>query len=502
MEKKIILFLLILSISFNNYFVSSTSSSSSSSSSSECHQKIFSVSEVNPYNINSLVVIQGIFCLNSTEGIKVSFSVPEEGSNISYGLDCDDSLTIDSIGETITCRLSDYYSGNNAVNFSTLAIVMVYTPIPVPTPTPSKTPTKQNVGPVPVLGTGKYIFTNSSCPSGCSENGFCDVGNTCRCSQNQASFDCSVRVYNQTSLPSPKVQAFNTFSMSSSNEQFSVVLSHIIANPAGSTSGISMISQLSQYAVNNHSSSNDGLSFTMDGTTYTNGKPSSKPWLNQLQYDVLFTSLEEPSFSYENYKGAYLPLSSSAATITLTPTINLYYLPSVYYTTSGGATYSMIFKISNQHDSMSGYSNVFSETSNSITLSSGDGKNSLMVISLSDIYSFNQTTAPNHAYLSLLPISYSYLITNYDSDSLYVSVNIPSIYSTNNQNPYTIQLNINVYDIDPSSPSKLPKWALGLIVGFSVFISIIIIFTIAKYIKTKRQKYSIINDHHHHHDHY
>ncbi|EAL63989.1 hypothetical protein DDB_G0286983 [Dictyostelium discoideum AX4] len=497
MEKKILLFLLILSISFNNYFVSSTSSSSSSSS--ECHQKIFSVSEVNPYNINSLVVIQGIFCLNSTEGIKVSLNVPEEGSNISYGLDCDDSLTIDSIGETITCRLSDNYSGKNAVNFTTLAIVMVYTPIPVPTPTPSKTPTKQiAVGPVPVLGTSKYIFTNSSCPSGCSENGFCDVGNTCRCNQNQASFDCSVRVYNQTSLPSPIVQAFNTFSMSSSNEQFSVVLSHIIANPAGSTSDISMVSQLSQYAVSGNSSSKVGLSFTLDGTTYTNGKPSSKPWLNQLQYDVGFTSVEEPSFSYENYKGAYLPLSSSAATITLTPTININYLPTVYYTTSGGATYSMIFKISNQHDSMSGYSNVFSETSNSITLSSGDGKNSLMVISLSDIYSFNQTTAPNHAYLSLLPNPGSSLISNYDSDSLYVSVNIPSIYSTNNQNPYTIQLNINVYDIDTSSHSKLPKWALGLIVGFSVFIGIVIIFIIAKYIKTKRHNYSRINDHHHH----
>ncbi|KAN0006616.1 hypothetical protein ACTFIU_003330 [Dictyostelium citrinum] len=494
MEKKIILFLLILSISFN-YFVSS-----SSSSSSECHQQISSISEVNPYNMGSLVVIQGTFCLNSTEEIKISFSVPESGSNIAYGLDCDDSLTIDSNGETITCRLSDYYHGTNPVNFTTLASVMVYTPIPVPTPTPSKTPTTSKIGPVPVLGTRNYLFVNSSCPSGCSENGFCDAGNTCRCNQNQASFDCSVRVYNETSLPSPKAVDINTFSMSSSNEEFSVVLSHIIANPSGSPSDISMVSQLSQYAVIGNSSSKNNLYYKLDGTTYTNGKPSSKPWLNLLQYYVSFISVEKPSFSYMVYRGAYLPTSSSAASIQFSPTININYLPSVYFTTNGGATYSMVFKISNQHDSMSGYSTVFSETSNSIALSSGDGKNSLMVISLSDIYSFNQSIAPNHAYLSVLPSSLSSsLISNYDSDSLYVSVNIPSIYSTANQNTYTMQLNINVYDIiDPSTHNKLPQWALGLIVGVSVIIGIIIILVIIKYIKTKRHHYSRINDHHHH----
>ncbi|EAL63953.1 hypothetical protein DDB_G0286911 [Dictyostelium discoideum AX4] len=500
MIKKVKLFLLVLVLF--NFCVSP----SLSSSSSECQQTVYSVSEVSPYVLGSLVVIKGIFCLNSTNGVSVVLNVPEEHSNIVYGLNCND-LTIDSIGETITCRLSDIYqSQNNNANFSSLTTVAIYTPIPVPTPTPSPTPSpsppsKIGVGPVPVLGISNYIFTNSSCPQNCEINGFCDVASTCRCNEGYASFDCSVKVYNESSLPSPSVgDDFDTFSMSTSNEDFSIRLSHVLAN-------LEFQTQLSTLSVNNKSSNSNGLSYTLNGTIGSDGQATLSPWLNQLYYNVDFNINDddednEPSFKFSNYKGAYLPLSSSAATITINPTIDPQYLPSGFSHYHGFGEFYMIFEISNKHLTMSKYLSATPFIARSVTLWSEENVNSMMEISLSDIYSFDGSTVPEHAYLNVFN-SFDYqFIKNYSNSSLYVAIIIPQ---TSSYNPipmgtYTIQLNINVYDIRLSiSKGRFPPWFIALIVIIPSIIGIAIIAIIIKCVLSKRNSYSRIGDHPLHH---
>ncbi|KAN0042423.1 hypothetical protein ACTFIV_004988 [Dictyostelium citrinum] len=468
------------------------------SSSSECQQKVYSVSEVSPYVLGSLVVIRGIFCLNNTKGISVVLNAPQERTNIEYGLNCDDDLTIDSMGETITCRLSDIYQGQYSANFSSLTNVMIYTPIPVPSPNQSLSSSNVGISPVPVLGITNYIFTNSSCPNGCQPNGVCDVASTCRCNEGYASFDCSVKVSNETSLPSPKVSdEFDTFSMSTSNENYSIRLSHILAD-------FSFQTQLSTLSVNNKSSSSEGLSYTINGTIDANGKPTLSPWLNQLYYNVEFNTNDEPSFTYSNYKGAYLPLSSSAATITINPTLDPQFLSSAFSHYNGAAEYYMVFEISNKHSTMSRYSYDTPRISTSVTLTSQNNTNSIMVISLSDIYSFDQSTVPGHAYLVVFN-SFDYqFINNYTSDALYVAVAIPQ---TSSYNPipmgtYTIQLSINVYDTHSSIiRARLPPWLIAIIVIIPAIIGISIIAIIIKCVISKRNSYSRINDHspHHHH---
>ncbi|KAM9998637.1 hypothetical protein ACTFIY_008284 [Dictyostelium cf. discoideum] len=516
MIKKINLFLLVL-VLFNFCVSPSLSSSSSSSSSSECQQTVYSVSEVSPYVIGSLVVIKGIFCLNSTNGISVVLNVPEEHSNIVYGLNCND-LTIDSIGETITCRLSDIYQGQNNANFSSLTTVAIYTPIPVPTPSPTPTPTStpspsptpsppSKIGVVPVLGISNYIFTNSSCPQDCEINGFCDVASTCRCNEGYASFDCSVKVYNESSLPSPSVgDNFDTFSMSTSNEDFSIRLSHVLANFEFET-------QLSTLSANNKSSNRNGLSYTLNGTIGSDGQATLSPWLNQLYYNVDFNKNNnndddddnEPSFKFSNYKGAYLPLSSSAAIITINPTLNPQYLPSAFSHYHGAGEFYMVFEISNKHLTMSKYLSDTPFIARSVTLWREDDVNSMMEISLSDIYSFDESTVPEHAYLNVFN-SFDYqFIKNYSNSSLYVAIIIPQ---TSSYNPipmgtYTIQLNINVYDIRSSIiKSRFPPWFIALIVIIPSIIGIAIIAIIIKCVLSKRNSYSRIGDHplnHHHH---
>ncbi|KAK5580092.1 hypothetical protein RB653_000105 [Dictyostelium firmibasis] len=498
MVKKIIL--LFVSIFFS-CFVYVSSSSSSSSSSSGCVQKIYSVSEVNPYVLGSVLVIKGIFCLNTTDEIKISLYVPEENSNISYGIDCDDSLMIDSIGETITCRLSDIYQGSNGVNFTSLTIAVVNTPIPVPNPSKSLSSSLIGNSPVPVLGTRSYLFTNSTCPSGCEKNGFCDVASTCRCDQGYASFDCSVKVDNSTSLPSPSSLHFDTFTISTSGDAFNIRLSHILANPQESMSDLSYQRQLSTLTAYNKSSNQQGLSYTLNGTSIS----SMKPWLNQLYYNVEFNSNNEPSFNYSNYKGSYLPLSSTAAIITVNPTIDPKYLPSQFSAYNGHTGYSMVFEISNLFNNMDGYSSVLSQSLTTITLTGSHAQKSLLVISISDIYSFNQSTVPNHAYIQLLSSSDAETLIGVTSNqNLYVSVVIPQTTSYNPipKGAYTVQLNINAYNVDYQSLFNLglPHWAIALIVCGSVLFVVIIIVIVIKCIRS-RHHYTVINDPHHHNHH-
>ncbi|KAM9993357.1 hypothetical protein ACTFIZ_011335 [Dictyostelium cf. discoideum] len=480
MIKKINLFLLVLVLF--NFCVSSSSSSLSSG----CQQTVYSVSEVSPYVLGSLVVIKGIFCLNSTNGISVVLNVPEEHSNIVYGLDCGDS-----IGETITCRLSDIYQGQNNANFSSLATVAIVTPIAVPTPSPSPSPSPSSkiaIEPVPVLGISNYIFTNSSCPLG------------------WASYDCSVAFYNESSLPSPSVAGETTFSMSTSNENYSIRLSHVLAN-------LDFQTQLSSLSVNNISSNSNGLSYTLNGTIGSNGQPTLSPWLNQLYYNVDFNRNDgnddddddnEPSFKYSNYKGAYLPLSSSAATITIYPTINPQYLTSVFSHYNGAGEFYMVFEISNKNLTMSKYLSISPFIATSVTLWCEGNVNSMMEISISDIYSFDGSTVPEHAYITVFN-SYDYqFINNYSNNSLYVAVVIPqtSSYSPIPMGTYTIQLNINVYDIRSSIiKNRFPPWLIAIIVIIPFIIGISIIAIIIKCVISKRNNYSRIGDHHLHHHH-
>ncbi|KAN0055810.1 hypothetical protein ACTA71_011697 [Dictyostelium dimigraforme] len=509
--KSIFIFSLLFFIIYLNKSFGYENDELSITSSSGCKQYVSSISEVNPFDSNATIQIVGEFCLYNTTDVQISMTL--SGSNIIYSCD---NPTIDPLGQIITCTIDFGLDINqsSSFNFNEFNTVFIKTPIPVPDDSSSSTSNNNNnnnnnktlsISPVRVLGSNTYLYTNQSCPEKCKDHGVCSFGSICLCKDGYASFDCSHKITNDA-LSLPIGIDYSTFGMVTRNDIFNIKLISVITSTITSSSSSSTSYQQQDITdsntVNQNETSN-GLSFS---TTI-----NEDSWLNTIKYMVNYSKNSNSTTNkLINYHGAYLPISSVSSQIVIEPTINTIYLLNNGNTLN--SSFEMILQIENSNNDMDSVSWEISDSNNSI-LFNNKKTDSLVLFSLSDIYSFNQSVVPNHAHFRLLSNDEILTLLNhsndasaestYSVDSIYLSIVIQQQLNTiNTTGTYQIQLVVNAYNY---STLKFPEWAIALIIVGAVASFAFVLFIVVLVIRKKRQQRNVnVNnseeeDHHHHH---
>ncbi|KAK5576506.1 hypothetical protein RB653_007650 [Dictyostelium firmibasis] len=432
-----------------------------------CEPEILTISEINPYNADSPIEITGTFCTKDIANI--SFYIGGNSQLLCENININDSY------ESLTCSLSNSLDPSTIppINFNQFYNVSIEFNETVNLNTTT-------------INYPYYLYVNSSCPSGCTNHGICDIGNTCRCDNKYASFNCAYKVKNESLLPLPTGTSFNQFKFITTNDIFNIKISHVLAIPSSPSTPSSFRQAVvdNQY-ITGESSTTTGLSFITLNQNY---------WLNSLYYNVDYfdRSSMKSTFGFRNYHGSYMPQSSTSSLITISPTINLYYLGDIY-NYSSNVCFEMIFELTNLKNNMDSINWEISDSGNSILFNDKKSQ-SLLLFSLADIYSFNGIVEPNHSFLKLLKVGGSDVdgevnsedLINYSKDSMYLSITIKeSLITEPTIGTYTIKLMINAYD---TPGFVLQGWEIALIVFASVALFSFMVFIIVLIVRARVAK--------------
>ncbi|KAN0055808.1 hypothetical protein ACTA71_011695 [Dictyostelium dimigraforme] len=430
-----------------------------------CTPEILTVSETNPYNPNSPIEITGTFCTKNIT--MVSFNVGG-----SKQLQCENIIINDS-EDSITCSLSNALEPTTIppINFNQFYNLSI-----------------QYIGitnnAISNINFPYYLYVNSSCPKGCKNHGICDIGNTCRCKNDYASFNCAYKVKNESLLPLPTGTDFNQFKFTTTNDVFNIKFSHMLATQSyssPSSSSSSSITNFEQIDISNQYLIEE--SSTISGLGFISSNKSS--WLNYLYYNVDYFDRQSTSssFSFRNFRGSYLPESSTSSLISIQPVINPILI-------NNNNTFEIVFELSNLKNNMDSIKWEISESGNSI-LVNDQKSHSLLLFSLADIYDFDDEIYPSHSFLKILNtndqsnINPSNLI-NYSKNSMYLSISITqSTFNQTSLGSYFIRLMINAYD---TPGVQLQGWEIALIVFASVALFSFIVFVIILIVKARLAK--------------